>query len=467
MDSQPRYVAITNRLTKLNAAGAAVISAITLATTWGHWRTFAIVLGVQSVAIVYNFGYNHFFMARMRERGEILRTVVNTIISLVVCSVAGWPLSQWFVLPYLALVSEHSAGQHVAVSILVVCVAQDAFAILSGVPWIYPLCFTVGAWFCYAISKTRFGVIGSMLAESDTQRQEVERAHHELRAEVAARQQVELELRQAQKLEAIGRLAAGVAHEINTPVQFVSDSVHFIADAVSDCAPLMHRYQQLARASLAGSLAADGEAVLALEREVDFDYLLNQVPVAAARSLDGLARIATIVRSLKEFAHPGQKAASAVDLNQAIRSTLVIASHEYKLVADIETSFASLPPVWCHIGEINQVVLNVVVNAAHAIADVLPAGGRGKIGVKTYLDDGGVVIEISDTGGGIPAEHRPRIFEPFFTTKGIGKGTGQGLAIARTVVEKHGGKLSFESVPGRGTTFFIHLPLRQPAAQAA
>ena len=462
-------MAITNRLNKLNAIGGGVIALLTLATTWGRWHTFTVVLGVQTVAMVYNFGYNVFFMARMRARGEMLRTVVNAAISLVVCYVADWPVSQWLVLPYLALVSEHSAGRHVVIGIAVVCVIQDMFAFYCHVPWLYPVAFTGLAWFCYEISRTRFGIITSMLADSDAQRTEVERAHARLNAEVRAREQIELELRQSQKLEAMGRLAAGVAHEINTPVQFVNDSVQFISEAVRDSEPLVRRYQALGRAAAEfPQLAEEASKLAALEDDIDLDYLLDHVPAAAARSLEGLGRIASIVRSLKEFAHPDSKAVTTIDLNQAIKSTLTIAAHEYKLVADLATRFGELPPISCRAGEINQVVLNLVVNASHAIADVVAKTGvRGKIGVATRLDGDQVIIEISDTGTGIPSALHQQIFEPFFTTKSVGKGTGQGLAIARTVVEKHGGKLTFDTMVDQGTTFCISLPLSQSAALAA
>jgi two-component system, NtrC family, sensor kinase len=186
------------------------------------------------------------------------------------------------------------------------------------------------------------------------------------------------------------------------------------------------------------------------------------------RSLDGLKRVATIVKSMKEFAHPDTAEMITVDLNHAIQSTLVIARNEYKYVADVETSFGALPPVVCYAGEINQAVLNIVVNAAHAIEDVVKGTQkRGSISVKTSIEGELVVVAIGDTGGGIPVAIRDRIFDPFFTTKEVGKGTGQGLAIARSVVvEKHGGELSLVSEVGKGTTFYIRLPYRGRARDA-
>jgi two-component system NtrC family sensor kinase len=181
--------------------------------------------------------------------------------------------------------------------------------------------------------------------------------------------------------------------------------------------------------------------------------------------LEGLERIATIVRSMKEFAHPDQAAMTLADLNQAIKSTLVIAHNEYKYVASVETDFGELPPVPCYLGEINQVVLNLLVNAAHAISDVVKdSGAMGKLTVRTRFDANEVEIAIGDTGTGIPEVAREKVFDPFFTTKEVGKGTGQGLAIAHSViVKKHGGTLRFESECGKGTKFFIRLPVGEPA----
>ena len=280
-------------------------------------------------------------------------------------------------------------------------------------------------------------------------------------------ERLQLELSLAQKLESVGRLAAGVAHEINTPVQFVSDSVNFLRDAAKDLATVIALYREVCRANF-GATSEAATSVAAAEEEVDLDYLLENVPRALDRSIDGLGRIATIVRSMKEFAHPDQTEMNAVDLNRAIETTLTIARSEYKYVADVETDFAELPPVTCTIGEINQVVLNLIVNASHAIGDVVKDGNKGLIKIVTRVEGERVVIAISDTGGGIPEAIRSKIFEPFFTTKEVGRGTGQGLAIARSVVhKKHGGELSFESKIGSGTTFFIRLPIEGTRAYAA
>jgi PAS domain S-box-containing protein len=289
--------------------------------------------------------------------------------------------------------------------------------------------------------------------------------------EVTQQKKLERDLRQAQKLESMGQLAAGVAHEINTPVQFVSDSVLFLRGALDDLATLIGEHQVFHRKVAEGT--ADADAVQTVERaavDADLEYLLENIPKALDRSLDGLDRIATIVRSMKEFAHPDQKEMTEIDLNRAIQSTLVISRNEYKFVAEIDTDFGELPLVSCHGGEVNQVVLNVIVNAAHAIGAVVEGTDRkGRIAIQTRREGAFVAIRIADTGGGIPEAVRDRIFDPFFTTKEVGKGTGQGLAIARAaIVERHFGDLTFETEVGVGTTFIIRLPItgRRPGAPA-
>jgi len=288
--------------------------------------------------------------------------------------------------------------------------------------------------------------------------------------DVTDQRRLENELAQAQKLESVGRLAAGVAHEINTPVQFVSDSVSFVREAMDDLSAIVDKYRELRTATESGAdVAAAAKAAEEAEDDADLDYILENAPVALDRARDGLGRVAAIVRSMKEFAHPDRKEMSQADLNQAIQSTLVIASNEYKYVAEIETAFEQIPHVNCYAGEINQVVLNLIVNAAHAIGDVVRGTDKkGKIRVGTRVLGDQVEIAITDTGKGIPVEVRSRIFDPFFTTKEVGKGTGQGLAIARSVVvDKHGGTLHFETEVGQGTTFYIRLPIAGPASESA
>jgi signal transduction histidine kinase len=462
-----RYTEITRKLSAMNVAGASAITVLTLLSLWCRWRMFAIVLGVQILVIGFNAWVNHFYMPRRGRAAELPRTIVNLGTSLVIAHLAEWPTPVWLWLPFIAVAFDHLDTTIARRILLGFCVTFDVLAFVDGVSWMYPVCFTALAFFCSEISRLRFVTIREMLARSDRQRTElrvahasIQDAHARLTAEVMARERAELDLRQAQKLEAVGRLAAGVAHEINTPVQFISDSMSFIQTALADLTPLIRAYQGLRQAAVTNpSLRQFAEDIARHEETADLDYALENVPSAMERSLDGLKRVTTIVRSLKEFAHPDQKEMTPVDLNQAIESTLVICNHAYKLVADIETDLQPLPPVTCHAGEINQVILNIVINAAHAIeSTVKTTGGRGMIRIRSLPELHDVIVSIADSGSGIPAEIQDRIFDPFFTTKEVGKGTGQGLAIARSVIEKHGGRLTFESSE-RGTTFTVRLPI--------
>jgi two-component system NtrC family sensor kinase len=267
--------------------------------------------------------------------------------------------------------------------------------------------------------------------------------------DITERKAAEERMASSDRLESIGRLAAGVAHEINTPIQYLNDSVSFIRDGVQELLAYIDK--------LHAAMPQPPEG------NDDVDYMREELPPAMTRVADGLARIAEIVRSMKHFSHADQREMSAVDLNASIASTLVIARSEYKEVADVETVYGEIPQITCHGGQINQVVLNLVVNSAHAIGDLVKKnGGRGKIRVQTRVDGDNVVISIEDSGGGIPEGIRARIFDPFFTTKEVGRGTGQGLSIARNVIVKgHSGELDFVTEIGKGTTFYVRLPIQK------
>jgi signal transduction histidine kinase len=295
-------------------------------------------------------------------------------------------------------------------------------------------------------------------------------ANAALAAEMQARTAMELELRQAQKLESVGRLAAGIAHEINTPLQFVGDSVQFARECVDGVCGLLSSYRALRQAVVDQAPAGDlASAAAAQEDEIELPYVLEQLPQALDLALDGVYRVGGIVRSIKQFAYRDRVKMAAADINLAVRSTITVSGSEYRDVAELVTELGELPPVICHIGEINQVVLNLIVNAAHAIGDVVRGTAtRGRITIRTAIDGDCVVISVGDTGGGIPEDVRPHIFDAFFTTKEVGRGSGQGLAIARSVVvEKHAGRLTFDTAIGAGTTFHIRLPIAgRPAAAA-
>lgn len=291
---------------------------------------------------------------------------------------------------------------------------------------------------------------------------ELEATQQTLRAKLGELAETRNQLLQAEKLEAVGRLAAGIAHEINTPTQFVGDNVHYLAQSFADILVLVDEYRRIASEVPALRDDASLQARLReVEDNADLEFFRENLEPAIERAKDGISRIAGIVKAMKEFSHPSSEGKETADINRAIQATLTIARNEYKYVADVETDFGELPMLRCYAGDLNQVFLNLIVNAAHAIADIGQEGAaRGKIRIRTASDEHSVCIEIADTGCGIPEDIRAKVFEPFFTTKGIGRGTGQGLAIARSiVVDKHGGSLTFESEVGRGTTFRIRLPI--------
>ena len=282
--------------------------------------------------------------------------------------------------------------------------------------------------------------------------------------DVTERRLLEHQLGEAQKLESIGQLAAGIAHEINTPTQFLGDNARFLRDAFRDLHALLEKYAALLTASRAAGVMTEQVAELeAAIKRLELDYLVVEIPKAIEQSLEGVQRVAKIVRAMKEFSHPGGEERQEVDLNRAIESTVTVARNEWKYVAEVVMDLdPGLPLVPCLPGEINQVILNVLVNAAHAIADVVGDGvdQKGTIRISSRRAGDWVEIRVRDTGTGIPEEIRARVFDPFFTTKEVGKGTGQGLAIAHTVVaKKHGGTITFETAAGQGTTFIIRLPL--------
>jgi len=286
--------------------------------------------------------------------------------------------------------------------------------------------------------------------------------------DLTERKALERQLLQAQKLEAIGQLAAGIAHEINTPAQYIGDNVGFVQESFGTIQTVLDHYTQLLQGVKAGPVSPEWiEEIETAIEQGQTAYLMQEIPAAIAESLEGLAHVTRIVQAMKEFSHPGVEGKTAININKAIESTITMARNEWKYVADLETDFEpNLPLVSCLAGEFNQVILNVLINAAHAIAEGVEdtPEGKGMIRVATRQDNDWVEIRISDTGPGIPAELGSRVFDPFFTTKDVGRGTGQGLAIAYSViVEKHGGTITFETEPGQGTTFIIRIPIKSEA----
>jgi two-component system NtrC family sensor kinase len=305
--------------------------------------------------------------------------------------------------------------------------------------------------------------MGDLEALVDLKTRHLQTANDRLRHEAEVRARMESELRLAQKLEAVGQLAAGIAHEINTPMQYIVDNLTFLREAYGDITRLLPAYGQAVAA-----LDDPGHQILKaeicdIEQQVDLPTLDRELPRAIVEMTEGVRRVTEIVLSMKEFALPDSKEKMLIDVNKIIRNTLTVARNEYRYVAEMSADLVELPLVSCRSGDIGQVILSLVMNAAHAIADVATNGELGHITVSSARDgDDFVRITVRDTGAGIPESIRERVFDPFFTTKEVGRGKGQGLAIARAVVDKHGGTLTFDTELGKGTSFHMRLPIIDP-----
>jgi PAS domain S-box-containing protein len=270
------------------------------------------------------------------------------------------------------------------------------------------------------------------------------------------------EFHQESKLESLGRLSAGLAHEINSPIQFVGDNARFLEDAYAELIRVVDVYRGLLDTSNPIGWMERQERVREAEASIDFDYLRKEIPSAVEQTLEGIGRVSTIVRAMKTFSHPGHNEQVPADLMEAVDATVTVTRHQISGVADLHLDLADLPPVRCNVTDLNQVFLNLIVNAADAIEET---GRRGAITVATAVDGDHVIVRISDTGTGIPDDVRSKIFDPFFTTKDVGRGSGQGLALARGVVQEgHGGSLTVESVIGQGSSFTVRVPINGLAA---
>lgn len=275
---------------------------------------------------------------------------------------------------------------------------------------------------------------------------------------------MEIQLRHAQKMESIGQLAAGVAHEINTPVQYVGDNIRFIGDYFDEIKALLNQLLLLHENTCKGEISE--KLIKSISKSIknsDLEFLLEEIPLAIKQSLEGVSSVSRIVQSMKDFSHPGTSKKIQVDLNNIIASTITVSRNEWKYVAEMEKDFDNhLPQVCCLPDEFNQVILNLILNACHAIQEKEGenSSNLGKISVKTYQKDQYAVVEVTDTGIGIPPEIQSKVFDPFFTTKKVGKGTGQGLAIVHSVItDKHAGTVTFNTIPGSGSTFIVKIPI--------
>ncbi len=293
----------------------------------------------------------------------------------------------------------------------------------------------------------------------------LQRQGEELKTTLQELQRTQAWLIQAQKLESVGHLAAGIAHEINTPTQFIGSNINFLEESFAEAINLIEALYNLLRSVSSRESAAEeivGKAEDLLEH-FDWKYLENEIPKAIQQSKEGINRVTSIVQAMKEFSHPGSREKISCDLNRIIETTITVASNEWKYCAEIQKNLdPKLPQVDCLANEIGQVVLNLLINASHAIAENNKGSSqKGLITISTCHCIDAAQICIEDSGTGIPEAIQTRIFDPFFTTKIVGKGTGQGLAIAHDViVTKHGGSISFTSETGKGTSFIILLPIK-------
>lgn len=284
--------------------------------------------------------------------------------------------------------------------------------------------------------------------------------------DITLTKRLELELRQAQRLESIGRLAAGVAHEINTPIQYIGDNAHYLSASIAEILTLLEGSRAALRRVLREAGDTAGLAALDAEDESsDIDYLRTQCPRAAAGILEGVARVSRVVGAMKSFSHPGSEATAPMDVNKLVEDTLVIAAHELRTAGEVRKDLGDVPPIHGFAADMNQALLNLVVNAAHAIADRRNPSEPGVVSVHTRCTQGHVTITVSDNGCGMSEAVQARLFEPFFTTKDVGRGTGQGLVIARAAAIKHGGALTLESAPGVGTRFTLSIPIDPTESQ--
>jgi signal transduction histidine kinase len=287
-------------------------------------------------------------------------------------------------------------------------------------------------------------------------------------SDINERKERDEEQQRQQRLEAVGGLAAGVAHEINTPLQLVGDNLTFLADHLHHVTALLEALERL-RADLAlwQRWRDVTDDLLPPGAEDDLAYMKAEFPLAVRESIDGIERVSRIVRALKEFAHPGQTERERVDIRRVIENAITLTRNQWKFAAEVVTDYGPLPDaVFCSQGECTQLLVNLIINAAQAMA-AMRREGKGTIAVRARAVDAHCVIEVTDSGPGIPAEIQGRVFDPFFTTKPVGQGTGQGLPLARAIVQRHGGTIGFESVPGQGTTFTVRLPLTTGASAAS
>ena len=299
--------------------------------------------------------------------------------------------------------------------------------------------------------RRRTAELEAALRENERINRDLTREREEQRALIRQLEEAHNQLLQSEKLASIGQLAAGVAHEVNNPIGFVNSNLCTLKKYVADLLELNAAYERL-EPELS---AIDGEQIKALKARIDLPFVREDMPALIAESIDGTSRVRRIVQDLRDFSRAGDSEWHTVDVHAGLESTLNVVWNEIKYKAEVERDYGDLPEIDCLPSQLNQVFLNLLVNAAQAIEQ------RGTITLRTRRDGDHVAISVCDTGSGIPPELMDRIFDPFFTTKPVGKGTGLGLSVTYGIVEKHGGRIEVDSVPGQGSTFTIRLPVRR------
>jgi len=303
--------------------------------------------------------------------------------------------------------------------------------------------------------RERTQQLEAALRENERVNQALQTEREEQRILIAKLEEAHDQLHQSEKLASIGQLAAGVAHEINNPIGFVNSNLGTLKNYVNQLMSLIDAMSTTVDPLLAGNPEIRG-SLDTLKRKADLEFLREDIGALIADSIDGTTRVRRIVQDLRDFSRTGEVGMEWVDLHAGLESTLNVVSNEIKYKAEVVRDYGTLPQVECRPSQINQVFMNLLVNAAQAIPQ------KGRIILKSGCADDKVWVSVSDTGSGIPPEILARIFDPFFTTKPVGKGTGLGLSVSYGIIEKHGGKIDVASQPGQGTTFTVWLPVRQP-----
>lgn len=277
---------------------------------------------------------------------------------------------------------------------------------------------------------------------------------HQLRAQIERQQS---QMLQNEKMASIGQLAAGVAHEINNPIGFISSNLNTLGEYLTDLKQVLDSYQELQTAALdQAEMAAQAQKTQAVCKQVDLSFLIEDLDSLISESIEGTGRVRQIVADLRDFSHIDSPELGIENINVMLEKTLNVAHNELKYLATVETEFSEVPDIHCYGGKLSQVFLNLIVNAAQSLEEA------GTVTVRTGQENNSVWIEIADTGCGIPEENVKRIFDPFFTTKDVGKGTGLGLNLAYNIIQSHDGAINVDSVVGKGTTFRIELPIAGP-----